>query len=225
MDAALLIAGVDPSQYKELRGQSTYEAIRTGTFAPDESAAPTGYDPAFRALQAAIRRGTLKAELRYTGERAGWAQSSSAFAISTADLTDLQFIGSDGSLPNGSKLRFQREPHWRLSVVDVDDLKAWLRSRGVSTGFFFPKEELRTEDFLNKAHDHFAPELALAVAAWRALAEQQTFPHGYRAAIERWIESHPEAWQGDDPPSDKAKDRIATLVNWNQKGGAPKSGS
>lgn len=109
-------------------------------------------------------------------------------------------------------------------MVEFQDLKAWLQSKGVTGGFFFPEPEASSDDFLDTAHSHFSAELHLAVTVWGALANRSKFLRGPKAAIEEWISSHPDAWQGEEPLGERAKERVAVLVNWNSKGGAPKTG-
>lgn len=110
------------------------------------------------------------------------------------------------------------------AVVKVEDLKNWLRNRGVASGFFFPEPPPDREDFNDQSHEHFSPELALAVAAWRALANTEKFRRGPKAAIEDWLEANPSEWQSEAELSVSARERIATLVNWKRTGGAPTTG-
>jgi len=67
--------------------------------------------------------------------------------------------------------------------------------------------------------------LALAVAVWRALSQDKKFKSEPKNAISKWIEPNPTEWRGKNKLSESAKERIMTLVNWNQTGGAPKSGA
>ena len=51
------------------------------------------------------------------------------------------------------------------TIVQLEDLKVWLKSRGVSTGFFFPDaEQSAVQKYLNPNHKHYAPKLAAAVS-------------------------------------------------------------
>ncbi|EYD77115.1 hypothetical protein Rumeso_01374 [Rubellimicrobium mesophilum DSM 19309] len=231
-DAAILIAGGDPSAMDpgpDLDGEYVKRTFRH-----------PGFTPAFSALKAAIRKGQLKAKLCYSLERLSvhevehW-RGPNCWIVSSGDLGRVLEVLDDDPFadvkattnPLGGKdcARILREPDWSRSVVDVEDLKAWMELRGFTTGFFFPPREGSTDDFLDEAHDHFAPELALAVSAWRALANKRTFIGGVKAVIKEWIASHPGAWKGEGTLSDNAKDRVATVINWKQEGGAPKTGA
>jgi len=68
------------------------------------------------------------------------------------------------------------------------------------------------------SHKHFAPELDLAMSAWRALADVNKFSGGAKAVIEKWINTNPDAWQGKEDLSKSAKERIIILVNWTKGG-------
>lgn len=128
--------------------------------------------------------------------------------------------------PYGNLRRFYfiKEPDWQRSIIKVDDFKAWMLRRGRRAVFFFPDVEEDNVAFRNPAHEHFSAELDLAVAVWQALLPKRKFVNGVKSAIEAWISEHPELWKGDEPISGAAKDRVATLVNWNKGGGAPKTG-
>lgn len=78
---------------------------------------------------------------------------------------------------------------------------------------------------MDPSHEHFSPELALAVSVWRAFDGKTVTKKPPKQAILDWIEKNPSAWQGEEPIKNEAVGRIATLVNWSKKGGAPKSGS
>lgn len=228
VDAALLIAGHDPSAFEGLRQNSGEGGFDISSF--DK---PPGFQAALTALTNAIRKRTLKSELFFAQDyppedNFGWGFITNQLVLSESDIEALV----SGALmspieerqPPKGTIYLYREPHWGRTMIDVDDLKTWLRSRGVSTGFFFPSEQAELDDFLNPSHDHFAPELALAVMAWRALAGVNKYKNGVKSAIEAWIRANPDAWQSDLQLSDKAKDRIATLINWRPSGGAPRTG-
>jgi len=121
------------------------------------------------------------------------------------------------------KLVIEKEPLWDKSMVDVEDLKRWLSSRGHTNNFFFANDAdpaSLANVFLDRNHPHFSPELALAVYAWQALKGEQELQRSPKQAISDWIDSNPEAWEGDTPLSNKAKERVITMLNWKKEGGA-----
>jgi hypothetical protein len=52
-------------------------------------------------------------------------------------------------------------PDWHQTTIAVEDLRAWLRSRGFKTGFFFPVPEAGP-DYLSHFHPNYSPKLAAA---------------------------------------------------------------
>lgn len=233
-DAAILIAGGDPSDLD-------YESDSFGNeYSVKRTTGHSGFLAVFTSLTNAIRKGHIQAHLAFRAKSGGVDPVRSAMApnglrgetwvMSKSDLSRLRdsLEGDpfgDTPLDGADGIRLEVEPDWTRATIDVEDLKAWLRSRGFTTGFFFPsQDESAPDDFMNPDHEHFAPELALAVSAWRGLASEQKFPRGTKPAIESWIDANPNAWLGDGEVSAAAKERIATLVNWRKSGGAPTTG-
>lgn len=56
------------------------------------------------------------------------------------------------------------------AVIRADDLKKWLKEKGVRSGFFFPEvTEIVEPDYLDRNHPRYSPKLAAAVRAWQAV--------------------------------------------------------
>ena len=72
-------------------------------------------------------------------------------------------------------------------------------------------------------HEHFSPELALAVTVWREFESKSVTKKTPKQAILDWIQKNPTAWMGKEPIKNESVKRIAILVNWSKEGGAPKS--
>lgn len=111
------------------------------------------------------------------------------------------------------------------STVDVDSLKAWLKTRGVKTGFFFP-EETSPPDYLNKDHSRYSAQLAAAVKVWIAFEDDNLIgAKPPKAAMEDWLNTHYSelglVHQGKI--SKTAIEECAKVANWNDKGGATKT--
>jgi len=110
------------------------------------------------------------------------------------------------------------------SQVSAEWLKELLSSRGFTTGFFFPGSTPPLEAFMDPNHERFSAELAMAVTVWRALEGTPVAKKSPKQALKAWLEDNPDAWLGEEPIKNEAIERIATLVNWSKKGGAPRSG-
>lgn len=230
VDAAILVAGGDPNVVdREDRGtdfESVYVDVKRTT-------GHANFTPVFTALKSAILRKDLPALLRYKGKKGGDFEPSPENPYWIVSPRHLETV-VDPQIPHltkivngGSSVYIEAEPDWDASSVVVTDLRSWLSSQGCETGFFFPPRSRETapDCFMEPSHDHFSSELALAVAAWRGLALERRFPRGPKAAIEAWIDANRDAWLGEDGLSINARKRVVTLVNWEKKGGAPRSGS
>lgn len=236
-DAAILIAGGDPSA--EDTQSVLIESFRTEEIQVKRTDGHKGFRAVLTALSAAINRGTLPAKRAYPSRderKASFSNldpSSQAYHDEAADLMSGEVRpprDPDSSYPIDEDGQPIKQPDWARTTIAVDDLKKWLQSRGFTDCFFFPKNEGSSgDDFMDPDHDHFAPELAAAVAAWRALSKEQTLKIPPKKAVEKWLDEHPEAWKpkgkrAGKPLSAQAKERISIVVNWRADGGASKSG-
>ena len=110
-----------------------------------------------------------------------------------------------------------------LAMIDVDDLKKWLLSKGVREHFFFFPIEPEGE-FLSKNHPRYAPKLAAAVRAWQALDGKEMRGTTPKKAIMKWLRLHATEYELTDDegkPLESAIQEIGKIANWNPKGGAP----
>jgi hypothetical protein len=102
-----------------------------------------------------------------------------------------------------------------------------LRSRGVTTGFFFPNAQEGLEYF-SAAHPHFSPKLAAAVKAWEAVSADAALRRGktVKQAIIVWLRHHANEFgltKDDGNPNEQGIEEVAKIANWDTKGGAPKT--
>lgn len=222
--AALLQVGVSPSSQ---RGLYWHEG--------DAERRPLGMDATLSALTRSIQSGGLKATLRYKARVAGVADTfgelndGEYFARLPVVKADDPLVPSAGDIPSERGLiinyAVSRLPDWDLSTVMVEDLRAWLRSRGVTSGFFFANApESVVPGYLDPAHERFAPKLAAAVRAWEAVTDSgKSSP---KKALQKWLNQHAAALGltlKDGRPNSKAVDEAATVANWKPEGGAPRT--
>lgn len=113
------------------------------------------------------------------------------------------------------------------TLIDVDDIRRWLASQGVSSAFF--GDQRRTEpEYLNPEHPHYAPKLAAAIRAWEAVTTQ---PQRLRAktpkqALQSWlIENAAELGllKSDGAMNQLGIEEVSKLANWKPEGGASKT--
>lgn len=115
----------------------------------------------------------------------------------------------------------REDPDWDKTTVFVEHLKQWLDKRNLYPEFFFPGPQ--ENSFENPKHERYSPELACAAAAWRAVTRPDP-NKSVKATLDDWVAANAVSFgvnQGNGTPSQQSKDRIATLVNWQKKGGAP----
>ena len=173
VQAALLIAGQeDPG-------------IWEGVLNDKEQDRPKYFTAAFTALKNAILGGRLPATIRRKAWERGWTETPwDEWEIENGTeqpgdgekITDNFGIFPDQEpIPEEAKnlrdIIYRTEPDWYLTTILESDLKEWLKSRGIKTGFFFPQAD-DTPDFLDKNHEHYAPKLAAAIKAWQAVNEE-----------------------------------------------------
>lgn len=169
---------------------------------------PAGYEGAKQSISSALRKG------RITGIH--------------VPLPERDWNGNHvGDLPNTTDLD--------QSEVDRDSLVQWLRSRGVTTGFFFPAVA-NTPGYLDPDHMRFAPKLAAAVKAWEAMEDANLLgilkP---KPAMEKWLSVNYKAlglvqkqsnekggYKIGDMSKQAVKD-VAAFANWETDGGATKT--
>lgn len=219
--AALLIVGVSPSSNE---GQ----AWLAGNY-PDKIGR---LDAVQTSMMTAILGGRLKATIRFPVRHRGADE-----AAGVGELMARMPITPPGgdppaddifSLPPGrpvESLIVTLRPDWDETTVMVDDLRAWLRSKGMTTGFFFePAPARKMPGYLDPSHERYALKLAAAVRAWEAVTDAGN--RSPKTALRKWLNER-AALLGltlkDGKPNSKAVEEAATVANWKPEGGAPKT--
>lgn len=180
-DAAALIAGYNPVMVQRCRKDTYFDRVFSR------------FDIVMTGLCNAITNKRIKANIRYSAREYGYADNIS-------DIEGVELFGAfgikhgstaadDEILADDHSCFFKSFPDWGLTTVSRDDLVAWLASRGVRTGFFFPDAKPSGEpDYLDPKHSRYAPKLAAAVRAWQAVTDQgKKTP---KQALEKWLREH-----------------------------------
>lgn len=107
-----------------------------------------------------------------------------------------------------------------VRIQTLDDLQENLSSKNSIE--ILDNREHTGSPFLNKGHLFYADELKIAVEAWTELYEINPPQHvpqgGHKKYIIKWLdENYPSL-------SDRARERITTIINPNPKGGASPTG-
>lgn len=239
VDAAILIIGGNPGEKNvEYDGNEEFEYI-AWTKAID-------YPAAFKALRNAILSNRLAADLKFSmrgaqndtffdGETYEIPQQNGEERISYDLLLSRPVSSAEGpEQPAGTtRLNFSvediahekflyicREPNWEQTLIDVEDLKEWLSSRGIYPSFFFP--ESKPEGFRDKSHPRYSAKLATAVAAWENIDAPER-NSSVKQTLTNWIQSNGVKYgvgDGKGIVSTTAAEEIAKIANWHTKGGA-----
>ena len=157
---------------------------------------PSGYEAAKQAIVAAIRRNAVEGSLVPRFEH---------------DLKESRSRPIEDSIDV------------RSSMVDVQTLKSWMKSRGVTSGFFFPAAT-SVPDYLDPDHPRYAPKLAAAVNAWLAVSDSNGKTP--KTALMKWLRENSAAYGLSDDegkPNELGIEECAKVANWQPGGGAPKT--
>ena len=119
------------------------------------------------------------------------------------------------------------DPDWDKTMVFVDDIRSWLKSRGVKQGFFFP-QPIETPDCLDPNQKNYSPKLAAAIRAWQAINTEPDLLRGktIKQALIKWLRKNADQFgltKDDGNPNEQGIEEIAKISNWATKGGAPKT--
>ena len=179
---------------------SEYRSLRVDS----DLDSPEGFYPAFTALCNAIRGKRLKASIEHD------AQEAEHYAQYGRDYPE-----------------FVPSIDWEKTTVYIEDVRAWLRSRGIKSGFFFP-QATDAPDYLDSSHSNYAPKLAAAIDAWQAVNENPVLCKGttVKQALQIWLRKNANEYgltKDDGSPNEQGIGEIAKISNWATKGGAPKT--
>ena len=221
-EAAALIADFDPNAVRfGSNGPEWFESQSGWTDSSDISWVKT----AFAVLTNAIQAGKLKVRLVH--------DSRPVDEDDRQNLIDVTESGeyfspvyehvseTDETYNNGYFVK--HSPDWSKTMIDVGELRCWLESKGLRTGFFFPTAT-DAPDYLNPSNPRYAPKLAAAVRAWQAVTD----PKGKspKQALDKWLREHAADFgltDDDGNPVNKAVEDCSVIANWQPGGGAAKT--
>jgi len=117
--------------------------------------------------------------------------------------------------------------NWQETTISVEDLRSWLRSRGIATGFFFPEPQ-SDPDYLSESHPNYSPKLAAAIEAWKVVSADDQLRRGrsIKQAVIIWLRQHANEFgltKEDGNPNEQGIEDVAKIANWDTKGGSPKT--
>ncbi len=116
------------------------------------------------------------------------------------------------------------EINWHSSIINVDSLIDWMRSRNFIDGFFVKNSE-DIDNLSNKFGEWYAPKLAAAVRAWNEVTLDPEALNGKtpKKSLEIWLRKHANEYgltDKDGNPNKLGIEEICKVANWKPGGGA-----
>lgn len=105
---------------------------------------------------------------------------------------------------------------WAVSKGIIPDWLEWAIGQGLCSPEVNPLNQISRSYGMSPAHPCYAEELDWALQAWHTVANTQGKGKP-KARILKWLDEHAPHLSND------AKERIATVANWDKKGGATRS--
>lgn len=230
VEAAALFVGEDPEKPLTPKWDWNGQDPNTIRYSKDS------FDSIFALFRRAVLTGALPAKLAFPARQGPNSTEVSAKRVVFVDSDAIQYsLQNDVILPFGEgfadewvdKLVIERAPDWIATTVQTSDLRQWLKSIHMESEVFDVSSQAESSDFhdlLDENHAHYSEELALAVRVWRDLKDQKSFKSSPRAAIKDKAEKLAGTERGQKRKvTREGIERIATLVNWQPQGGAPRS--
>jgi len=124
-------------------------------------------------------------------------------------------------------LHGEPETIWSETTIKAIDLKTWLRSKGMTKGFFFPEEQSEVPGYMNPDHPLYSNTLSAAVRVWEAMQDPGLREgKAVKSAMMGWLEANYKSLgltRKDGGMSGSAIEDVAKIANWNKVGGATKT--
>lgn len=220
--AAALIAGVEPNAVRFNSNGDVWFENETGL---TDGSGITWVQTAFAAVTNAISAGKLRAKIVHNSRPVDNNDSQALYDMMESgeyfSPTFDHVCGDDETFANGYFVK--KAPNWATSMIDVNELRDWLQSKGMRTGFFFPTAK-DAPDYLDPNNPRYAPKLAAAVRAWQSVTDASG-KHPKQALV-KWLREHAaEFGMSDDEgkPNETGIEEAAKVANWQPGGGAPKT--
>ncbi len=225
--AAALIANVEPSSVVFASGVASYfQDPETGSNGTDGI---TWVNTSYIALINAISSKKLKAKVLH--------DSRPIDAADSQNLIDMMECG-EYSNPDYHHLAeadedyvegffVKKQPSWDRTMIDVDNLKSWLSSKNMRTGFFFDNTE-EVSGYLDTNHPRYSAKLAAAIKVWEAMGDENLLNGKTpKNAMTEWLTSRYKELElvHNEKVSNNAIENVVLVVNWQTGGGAPKTPS
>jgi hypothetical protein len=120
-----------------------------------------------------------------------------------------------------------REVDIDQSILPVSTLRDYLNEKGFKAGFFFPEGNI-SEEYLDSQNQYYAPKLAAAVNAWKAITHDPNLLNGKtpKQAMQKWLRENAARYglaKDDGSPNETGIEEICKVSNWQTGGGAART--
>ncbi|OWJ78582.1 hypothetical protein [Haematobacter genomosp. 1] len=225
INAATLIAGLWPGE----RGYD--EQYDSYFFRPDRTGEKLSrFSAVLQSMKASILSNKLEARMAFPSRIRNGSEDTGSYQSDELHIPQLPLllcIENGGKLMaavNGqwkidSEIFVRSTPDWDETYVETDELKRWLKARGVFPPFFFPQGD--ENGIMNADNPRYSAKLACALAAWKDVASPRK-GKSVKQSLKDWVISNGVRFGlGEDGVvSETAAEEIAKIANWNLKGGA-----
>ena len=127
-------------------------------------------------------------------------------------IGDGKFIGDCEYIVDGEYIEGIGNINTDETTIRMADFKAYCQSINISLG---DSSSQTTQPIFDKTSQTYPPELEIALRAWQAVSTTQSKAKP-KARIRAWLDSNTDL-------SNEAKERIATVANWDKTGGATRT--
>lgn len=113
------------------------------------------------------------------------------------------------------------------TILYVSSLRNYLAEKGFNEGFFFPEGNI-SEEYLDSQNQYYAPKLAAAVNAWKAVTHDTKLLNGKtpKQAMQKWLRENATRYgltSDDGKLNETGIEEICKVANWQTGGGAAKT--
>ncbi|WP_156929532.1 hypothetical protein [Paracoccus sp. J55] len=225
INAATLVAGLWPGErlYDEQYEAYAFQSDRTGEKL-------SRFNAVLQSMKASILSNKLEARMAFPARVRNGFEDMGSYQPDELHIPQLPLllcIENGGKLlaaVNGqwkidSEVFVRSTPDWEETYVEAEELKRWLKARGVFPPFFFPQGD--ENGIMNADNPRYSAKLACALAAWKEVAAPRK-GRSVKQSLKDWVISNGVRFGlGEDGVvSDTAAEEIAKIANWNPKGGA-----
>jgi len=173
----------------------------------------------FSAILTAIKNAVIYKSIKATIKKAVFSRDFHNIQKNYSSISDYVYHNEGiEHMPSPDSLIYCNDIDWGLTTVNVQDLKRWLKSKGLKPEVFFSLEE-HTPEYCNPEHHSFSISLKAAYDAWvytkdnSDLMNKRTFTE----VVQDYFRDHSDLYiHKGEPFSNEIIENITRVINWTQ---------